>query len=155
MKLVKVSKLWEIYTEILKWKGYIYATAKSQKIEPEDLLDSVLAYIIEYKDTDIKNIIKKKAYELKYRKEIAFSALEHKEDDKENNIIDMLQYLSYKKHTTEAQESECLLDKLPADLKEYLIARVRIEKTLPLKERIQFKKKLEEARKILHTKNQE
>ncbi len=140
-----MQELWKIYQELnTNWKGYIVVVARLNRIDPEDLYDAVINHLIDFKVDNLKKLISNKARELKYRKEIPISKFQV-EDEEEERLLEHLQFRNYK----EIEEKPDKLSKLPEELKTYLLSRVRIEKTLPIQERIKFRQKLREAQQIL------
>ena len=140
-----MNELWHLYKEIhTNWKGYIIVVARNNKLEPDDLLDAVIDHLIDYKVDNIKALINVKARQLKYRKEKPFSKF-HIENEEENHLIEFFQFKNYE----EPPEHTDKLENLPESLKNYLLSRIRIEKTLPIQERIKFRQKLKEAKRRL------
>ena len=141
-----MHELWQLYKEIhTNWKGYIIVVARNNRIEPDDLLDAVIDHLIDYKVDSIKQLIHKKAYELKYKKELPISKFHVEDEKQEERLFEVFQFHSYE----EPQEQVDWLSGLPEELKTYLLSRIRIEKTLPIQERIKFRQKLKEAKRML------
>ncbi|WP_297456030.1 hypothetical protein [Persephonella sp.] len=141
-----MNELWELYKEIHEnWKGYIIVVARNNRIEPDDLLDAVIDYLIDYKVDNIKQLIHKKAYELRYKKELPISKFYIEDEKQEEKLFEVLQFYNYE----EPQEQIDWFSGLPEELRTYLLSRVRIEKTLPIQERVRFRQKLREAQKLL------
>lgn len=140
-----MSELWKLYQELnTNWKGYIIVVARNNRIDPEDLYDAVVNHLIDFKVDNLKRLISNKARELKYRKEIPVSKF-YTEDEREERLLEIFQFRNYE----EPQEQRDKLSKLPEELKTYLLSRIRIEKNLPIQERMKFRKKLKEAKQLL------
>ena len=144
-KIKRKINNWDNYLQALQNKGYIYAAALRHGYNPEDFYDAVLNVLAEtgYSFKQAVNYVSKC---FRANKEIPFSRV-FTEDKQQGLTQDIAEYKLYTDSHRATKSRE--LDKLPADLKEYLLKTVRVYKMLPIKEQLKFKKALKEAKKIL------